>query len=143
MLKFAHASALLILCCILINALFVDGKSAVEFEKARKRAQINQQRRIQKRDTNTTTFRYNTTAASRAYWKYEHSSELTRGTAYVVTSLPDITDNPGEMYSGMISIDDTDPTAQMFFVFEPTIGDPVDEITIWLNGVSLSDTSRC
>jgi len=38
------------------------------------------------------------------------------------------------MYSGMISIDDTDPTSQMFFVFEPTIGEPVDEITIWLNG---------
>jgi carboxypeptidase D len=44
------------------------------------------------------------------------------------------------MYSGTISIDDSDPTAQMFFVFEPTIGDPVDEITIWLNGVRLLKT---
>jgi hypothetical protein len=55
-------------------------------------------------------------------------------TEYSVESLPDITDDPGEMYSGMISIDDTDPKSQMFFVFEPTVGDPVDEITIWLNG---------
>jgi hypothetical protein len=63
------------------------------------------------------------------------NSEVTHRTEYVVESLPDITDDPGEMYSGTISIDDADPTAQMFFVFEPTIGDPVDEITIWLNGV--------
>jgi carboxypeptidase D len=55
-------------------------------------------------------------------------------TAYSVESLPDITDDPGEMYSGMISVDDTDPASQMFFVFEPTVGEPVDEITIWLNG---------
>jgi len=52
----------------------------------------------------------------------------------LVESLPDITDDPGEMYSGTISVDDADSSKQMFFVFEPTIGEPVDEITIWLNG---------
>jgi carboxypeptidase D len=71
-----------------------------------------------------------------------HTSELTHGIAFAVESLPDITNDPGEMYSGMISIDDTDPTAQMFFVFEPTIGEPVNEITIWLNGVRHPETSN-
>jgi hypothetical protein len=137
MLQFSHASMVFMLSYILINVLFVEGKSIVEFEKSRKRAQVNHQRRNQKRDPNTTKFRYNTTAASRAYMTQKHISELTHEIAFIVDSLPDITDDPGEMYSGMISIDDTDPTAQMFFVFEPTIGEPVNEITIWLNGVRL------
>jgi carboxypeptidase D len=39
------------------------------------------------------------------------------------------------MYSGMMPVDSSTPDSEMFFVFEPRVGgDPVDEITIWLNG---------
>jgi carboxypeptidase D len=38
------------------------------------------------------------------------------------------------MYSGLIPIDMDDPSRALFFVFQPTVGKPVDEITIWLNG---------
>lgn len=38
------------------------------------------------------------------------------------------------MYSGLIPIDESDPSRALFFVFQPTVGEPVDEITIWLNG---------
>ena len=40
----------------------------------------------------------------------------------------------GEMYSGLIPIDMDDPSRALFFVFQPTDGPPVDEVTIWLNG---------
>lgn len=40
----------------------------------------------------------------------------------------------GEMYSGLIPIDPKNTSRALFFVFQPTIGEPVDEITIWLNG---------
>lgn len=38
------------------------------------------------------------------------------------------------MYAGNIPIDMKDPSRQLYYVFQPTIGAPVDEITIWLNG---------
>ena len=38
------------------------------------------------------------------------------------------------MYSGLIPIDTKDPSRELFFVFQPTVGAPVDEVTIWLNG---------
>ena len=38
------------------------------------------------------------------------------------------------MYSGLIPIDMKDPSRALFFVFQPTDGPPVDEVTIWLNG---------
>ncbi|KAK5690911.1 hypothetical protein LTR97_012074 [Elasticomyces elasticus] len=54
---------------------------------------------------------------------------------YFVKSLPEIPQNfMTEMYSGLIPIDENDPSRALFFVFQPRIGDPVDEITIWLNG---------
>ena len=54
--------------------------------------------------------------------------------AFFVKSLPDINYNLGEIYSGVIPIDEKDPSRQLFFVFEPTIGAPVDEVVIWFNG---------
>jgi carboxypeptidase D len=54
--------------------------------------------------------------------------------AFRVESLPEVDFDIGEMYSGLIPIDMEDPSRALFFVFEPTVGDPVDEITIWLNG---------
>jgi carboxypeptidase D len=38
------------------------------------------------------------------------------------------------MYSGSIPISTADSSRELFFVFQPTIGTPVDEVTIWLNG---------
>lgn len=38
------------------------------------------------------------------------------------------------MYSGSVPVDQGNDPRSLFFVFQPTIGDPVDEITIWLNG---------
>ncbi|KAG4420523.1 hypothetical protein IFR04_006343 [Cadophora malorum] len=53
---------------------------------------------------------------------------------FQVTSLPEINYDIGEMYSGLIPIDMEDPSRALFFVFQPTDGPPVDEVTIWLNG---------
>jgi carboxypeptidase D len=38
------------------------------------------------------------------------------------------------MYSGLVPIEKDDPSRALFWIFQPTIGAPVDEITIWLNG---------
>jgi len=38
------------------------------------------------------------------------------------------------MYSGLIPISENNTSRALFFVFQPTIGKPVDEVTIWLNG---------
>ncbi|OCT54619.1 hypothetical protein CLCR_03136 [Cladophialophora carrionii] len=40
----------------------------------------------------------------------------------------------GELYSGVIPIDANNASRGLFFVFQPCVGTPVDEITIWLNG---------
>ncbi|KAE8153070.1 Alpha/Beta hydrolase protein [Aspergillus avenaceus] len=53
---------------------------------------------------------------------------------YRVHSLPDVHFDVGEMYSGLVLIDKEDDSRGLFFVFQPTLGAPVDEITIWLNG---------
>ncbi|KAF2097508.1 serine-type carboxypeptidase F, partial [Rhizodiscina lignyota] len=55
-------------------------------------------------------------------------------TAYRVERLPDVPFDIGEMYSGVIPIDMKNKSRSLFFVFQPTVGPPVDEITIWLNG---------
>ncbi|OCL14791.1 serine carboxypeptidase [Glonium stellatum] len=53
---------------------------------------------------------------------------------YFIDSLPDIPFDIGEMYSGLIPIDMSNASRALFFVFQPIIGEPVDEVTIWLNG---------
>jgi hypothetical protein len=54
--------------------------------------------------------------------------------AYVVDSLPDVPFSLGEMYAGLIPIDYNNKSNALFFIFQPTIGPPVDEVTIFLNG---------
>ena len=50
-------------------------------------------------------------------------------------SLPDVPQSfMTEMYSGLIPIYENEPDRALFFVFQPRIGDPVDEVTIWMNG---------
>lgn len=53
--------------------------------------------------------------------------------AYRVTSLPSVPFDVGELYSGLVPVYD-DPSRALFFFFAPTTSDPVDEVTIWLNG---------
>jgi carboxypeptidase D len=48
--------------------------------------------------------------------------------------MPEVPFDLGEMYSGSIPIKAGDTSRELFFVFQPTINAPVDEITIWLNG---------
>jgi carboxypeptidase D len=48
--------------------------------------------------------------------------------------LPLVDFDIGELYAGLVPINTSDPSRALFFVFQPTVGAPVDEITIWLNG---------
>jgi carboxypeptidase D len=52
----------------------------------------------------------------------------------LVDHLPDLDFDYGEMYAGQIPINNSDPSRNLFFIFQPKIGKPVDEITIWFNG---------
>jgi hypothetical protein len=38
------------------------------------------------------------------------------------------------MYSGLMPVKAGDTSRQLFFIYQPSIGPPVDEVTIWLNG---------
>jgi len=52
---------------------------------------------------------------------------------FLVKSLPLVNFDYGELYSGLIPIG-TNESEALFFVFAPRDGEPVDELTIWLNG---------
>lgn len=54
---------------------------------------------------------------------------------YFVKSLPEIPQSfMTEMYAGLIPIDKKNVSRALYYVFTPTVGKPVDTITIWLNG---------
>ncbi|KAJ5492674.1 Serine-type carboxypeptidase F [Penicillium diatomitis] len=53
---------------------------------------------------------------------------------HLVSHLPDVPYDIGEMYSGLMPIDKNNESRALFYIFQPTIGKPVDEVTIWLNG---------
>lgn len=38
------------------------------------------------------------------------------------------------MYSGLMPIDMRNSSRALFFIYQPKLGEPVDEVTIWLNG---------
>lgn len=87
--------------------------------------------RLQERDE--TSFRYLSNATERMFdaslsWLLTNNVQ-----AYKVDALPDIDFDVGELYGGQIAVGN-DTSKQMFFMFEPTIGEPVDEVTIWFNG---------
>ena len=54
--------------------------------------------------------------------------------AFLVDHLPDVHFDVGELYSGLIPIENGNDSRALFFAFQPKLGDPVDEVTIWLNG---------
>ncbi|TID20844.1 serine-type carboxypeptidase F [Venturia nashicola] len=62
-------------------------------------------------------------------WRFLNS----KSQAYAVNSLPDIHFDLGEMYAGQIPVGN-DTSRNMFFVYQPTINNPVDEVVIWFNG---------
>lgn len=68
----------------------------------------------------------------RATEKYRYYNNDTK--QYFVESMPDVPFKLGEMYSGLVPIDMKNESRALFFMFEPKLGAPVDEITIWLNG---------
>ncbi|KAL2869621.1 putative pheromone processing carboxypeptidase (Sxa2) [Aspergillus lucknowensis] len=53
---------------------------------------------------------------------------------YLVDRLPDVNFDVGELYSGLVPIEQHNDSRALFFVFQPKLGEPVDEVTIWLNG---------
>jgi carboxypeptidase D len=53
---------------------------------------------------------------------------------FQVTSLPEVMFDIGEIYSGSLSTGTSSSDGEYFFVFQPSIADPVNEVTIWLNG---------
>ncbi|KAJ5936316.1 hypothetical protein N7454_005614 [Penicillium verhagenii] len=50
---------------------------------------------------------------------------------HLVESLPNVHFDLGEMYSGFIPIRDN---SSLFYIFQPKIGEPSDDLTIWLSG---------
>lgn len=53
---------------------------------------------------------------------------------FFIESLPDVPYDLGEIYSGLIPIDYNNQSEALFFVFQPKLGEPSEDITIWLNG---------
>ncbi|CEJ55066.1 hypothetical protein PMG11_01343 [Penicillium brasilianum] len=60
---------------------------------------------------------------------YRFLNEVTQ--PHLVESLPDVHFDLGEMYSGFIPVREN---ASLFYIFQPKIGEPSDDLTIWLNG---------
>ncbi|KAG9555688.1 serine carboxypeptidase, partial [Aureobasidium melanogenum] len=65
---------------------------------------------------------------------YDNYTTLLSATTFFVESLPDVPFDLGEIYSGLVPIDYANTSEALFFVFQPKLGEPADEITIWLNG---------
>jgi carboxypeptidase C (cathepsin A) len=63
---------------------------------------------------------------------YKYLSNQTE--EFFVKSLPDVNFDFGELYSGLIPIDPSNKSEGLFFVFGVKPDEPVDEVTIWLNG---------
>ena len=50
-----------------------------------------------------------------------------RTAPYLIEGWPDIDFDTGEMYSGSVPIDESDPSRTLFFIFKPATDGPVDE----------------
>ena len=110
---------------LLLHALLLTTVTAKLSDVARRRGynaqtlQDTHDRKVKERALNNTSLRY-----------YNNDTA-----PFFVSSLPEIPQNfMTAMYSGLIPIDASNTSRALFFVFQPTIGASVDEITIWLNG---------
>jgi len=78
-------------------------------------------------------YRYQNNATSGTL-KQQKQDAVLIALEFLVDSLPDIDFDFGELYAGQIPISSNDSSRNLFYIFQPTIGEPVDEITIWFNG---------
>jgi hypothetical protein len=85
-------------------------------------------------DRDTENFRFLNSATKRELMSPLRFYNVNYFPEYQVTSLPDVSFDIGELYAGLVPIDLNNKSRALYFVFHPTIGSPVDEITIWLNG---------
>jgi carboxypeptidase D len=54
--------------------------------------------------------------------------------AYLVDYIPGLNFDYGELYAGQIPINKSDPSRNMFYMFQPKVGEPSKDLTIWFNG---------
>lgn len=101
-----------------VSAKFSDVAQRKGFTEGMIRDRINA-RDLEERTVNASEYRF-----------YNNDTEK-----FFVESLPEIPQSfMTEMYSGLMPIDKNDTSRALYFVFTPTVGKPVDTITIWLNG---------
>ncbi|GAB7351667.1 hypothetical protein MBLNU459_g2265t1 [Dothideomycetes sp. NU459] len=103
--------------CLLLTDVLAFGRFGSRARKGQQKAD-SAHHKLHKRATNSSSYRY--------YNDFTAS--------YFVESLPDLDFDLGELYSGLVPIDYNNVSRALFFMFQPTIGEPVDEVTIWLNG---------
>lgn len=128
-------SSFIIIRLILLGLCLLHNHVEASFGKFRQRSSHNRRHDLPppSKEHNYTSLRY-----------YDHKtkriinlSQLTRYTltviAFFIESLPDVSFDLGEIYSGLVPIDYANTSEALFFVFQPKLGEPVDEITIWLN----------
>ncbi|KAK8858472.1 hypothetical protein IAR55_002699 [Kwoniella newhampshirensis] len=94
-----------------------------EQKEARERALAAEKSFFEKRSVNET-------SGGNLTYKYLNN----RTSEFLIQSLPDVPFDLGEIYSGLIPIDNSNTSEALFFVFQPTVGAPVDEIVFWTNG---------
>ncbi|GKZ27404.1 hypothetical protein AbraIFM66951_005303 [Aspergillus brasiliensis] len=79
------------------------------------------------------TYRAATRAQSSNTSEYRFFNNRTK--PHLVESLPDVPFDLGEMYSGSIPIGErNNGSRSLFYIFQPKIGEPSNDLTIYLNG---------
>ncbi|KAI2814181.1 hypothetical protein CBS63078_7389 [Aspergillus niger] len=104
--------------------LLINGAGATQSERSRAAAHFSKRH---------PTYRAATRAQSSNTSDYRFFNNRTK--PHLVESLPDVHFDVGEMYSGSIPIDDSNNGSRsLFYIFQPKIGEPSDDLTIYLNG---------
>ena len=63
---------------------------------------------------------------------YRYYTDKTK--PYFIEKWPLVSFDTGEFYSGLVPIDESDPSRELFFIFKPAINMTSNDLTIWLNG---------
>lgn len=63
---------------------------------------------------------------------YEYYDANTK--KFLIDALPEVHYDVGEMYGGLIPIEESDLSRQLYFIFKPAIGTATDDLTIYLDG---------
>ncbi|ORY27363.1 Alpha/Beta hydrolase protein [Naematelia encephala] len=124
----------MILKTVLIAALTFSPLQLVEGRRSLNQlrpqsARHSQKKSILSRSTESQATLNGTDATTNDYRYYNDKTSK-----FFVESLPEFP-KLSEMYAGLIPIDPAvNASRDLFFIFQPSTGKPVDEITIWLNG---------